>query len=333
MTALVLEELKKPLVLRERANLQPASGEVVIQLKASALNRRDYWIQQGLYPGVQPGIVPGSDGAGIVVQTGPGVDVSWRGREVLINPGLDWGNNPAVQSDHFQILGMPRDGTFASEVRVPAGQLHARPSHLNWLEAAALPLGALTAYRALFSQGGLRAGETVLITGIGGGVAGFALQFAVKAGAAVWVTSSSPHKIQRAVELGAQGGFDYTLPLWTTEFSKIAGAPNLVIDSAAGTGYRDLIHLTAPGARIVNYGATAGPPEKLDMFKVFWKQLRLTGTTMGSADDFSNMLAFVEKHGVKPVIEDVFPLAEANRALHKMATSPQFGKYVLKISE
>jgi len=215
---------------------------------------------------------------------------------------------------------------------VPAMQLHPKPAHLNWQEAAALPLAGVTAYRAVFSQGGLEAGQTVLITGIGGGVATFALQFAVAAGAKVWVTSSSPHKIQRAVTLGAQGGFDYTNETWTKECAKLAGAPELIIDSAGGAGYGALLHLAAPGGRIVNYGSTAGPPPKLDLFKIFWKQLRIQGSTMGSPRDFAAMLKLVDQHGIKPVIDATFPLAEGNRALEQMKTSPQFGKYVLTCS-
>lgn len=331
MKALILEEIKKPLALRECPSLEPKQGQVVVQLNAAALNRRDYWITQGLYPGIKMPVTLGSDGAGVVRQVGDGVDASWKGREVMIYPGLDWGNSEKVQSKGFHVLGMPTDGTFASEVAVLASQIYTRPVHLNWHEAAALPLAGLTAYRALFIQGEMRSGETVLISGVGGGVATFALQFAVKAGAKVWVTSSSPRKIQQAVELGAQGGFDYTTESWTKEFVKLAGAPDLIIDSGAGKGYRNLVNIASPGARIVNYGGTAGPPEKLDIFKLFWKQLRLIGSSLGSPKDFEGLLEFVGKHKIKPVIDAVFPLADGNRAVEQMKSSPQFGKYVLEI--
>ena len=331
MKALVLKATHQPLALEERPALKAAPGEVVVQLKAAALNRRDYFITQGLYPGIKPPVVLGSDGAGVVSMVGDGVDATWAGKEVIINPGLDWGDGESAQAKEFNILGLPRDGTFATEVAVPASQLHAKPGHLNWQEAAALPLAGVTAYRAVFSQGGLQEGETVLITGIGGGVATFALQFAVAAGAKVWVTSSSPQKIQRAVQLGALGGLDYTNEHWARELARLAGAPHLIIDSAGGAGYASLIHLAAPGGRIVNYGATAGPPEKIDLFKMFWKQLRLQGSTMGSPADFAAMLELVSKQGIKPVVDAAFPLAEGNQALAQMKTSPQFGKYVLEI--
>lgn len=332
MNALVLKDIKTPLSWEERPSLSPAAGEVVVQLRAAALNRRDYWITQGLYPGIEPPVILGSDGSGLVTQTGDGVEHAWQGREVLINPALDWGDSQAAQSAEFNILGLPRDGTFATEVAVPAGQLHDKPKWMDWQQAAALPLAGLTAYRAVFSQGNLQPRETVLITGIGGGVATFALQFAVAVGADVWVTSSSSEKIERAKQLGARGGFNYTEPEWIKAMSAEAGAPNLILDSAGGSGYRALVNLAAPGGRIVNYGATAGMPEKLDLFKVFWKQLRLIGSTMGSPADFAAMLELVEKHRIAPVIDHVLPLEQGNQALKLMQSSPQFGKYVLTIA-
>lgn len=331
MKALTLKQVKSPLELEYRPDLTPGPGEVVVRLKAAALNRRDYWITQGMYPGIKPPVVLGSDGAGVVSRKGGDLGNFWLDREVIINPALDWGGNQSVQSSKFTILGLPHDGTFATDVVVPATQLHEKPAHLNWHEAAALPLSGLTAYRAVFSQGQLQAGETLLITGVGGGVATFALQFGIAAGAKVWVTSSSDQKIQRAVALGAAGGFNYTHEQWWKEMPQQAGAPDLVIDSAGGSGYAALLNVAAPGGRIVNYGSTAGAPEKLDLFKVFWKQLRLQGTTMGSPADFAAMLELVDKHGVRPIVDAVFPLAEGNEALSRMKSSPQFGKYVLSI--
>ncbi len=330
MQALVLNEIKRPLALEDRPDLEPAPGEVVVRLKAAALNRRDFWISRGMYPGIVTPIVLGSDGAGVVAKVGEGVDDSWMDRETIINPGFGWGGSEAAQEDAFTILGLPRDGTFATEVAVPVEQLRPKLESLTWEEAAALPLAGLTACRALFSQGGLQAGETVLITGIGGGVATFALQFAVAAGTKVWVTSSSKEKIERAGTLGAEGGFDYTTEDWGKACLESAGAPDLIIDSAGGPGYATLIDIAAAGGRIVNYGSTAGPPEKLDLFKVFWKQLRLQGSTMGSPADFDAMLKLVDQHDLKPVVDEVVPLEEGAAAVERMKTSPQFGKIVLR---
>ncbi len=331
MKAAVLKAIKSPLVVESRPQPVPQVGEVVVRLQAAALNRRDYWITQGLYPDIRLPVILGSDGAGVVTHGGPQVDPAWIGRRVVINPGIDWGDASTHQSADFTILGMPRDGTFAESVAVPVRQLHDSPEHLDDAQAAALPLGGVTAYRALFTQGELQSGERVLITGIGGGVATFALQFALAAGAHVWVTSSSEAKIARAVERGASGGFDYRREGWHDAALKSAGPFDLVIDSAGGAGYAALVELAAPGGRIVNYGATAGPPPQLDLFKVFWKQLRLQGTTMGSPDDFAAMLEFTRRHRIVPMIDQIVALDQVNEALDKMRRSQQLGKIVLRV--
>ncbi len=330
MKALVLTGVKTPLELQQRADLTPDPGTVVVALKAAALNRRDYWITQGLYPGIEPPTILGSDGAGIVTSVGAGVSVEWVEKEVILYPGIQWGNDEAAQGADFTILGSPSDGTFATQIKVDASQVHSKPAQLHWNEAAALPLAGVTAYRALFSQGELQEGQSVLITGIGGGVAAFALQFAVAAGAQVSVTSSSPEKIARAISLGATAGYDYREPDWHKTLAKDCGPPHLVIDGAGGDGYRNLLQVAAPGGRIVNYGATAGPSQ-LDMFRVFWKQLRIIGSTLGSPRDFSDMIRFVEDHQIKPMVDSVVPLADGNEAINQMASSPQFGKYVLEM--
>lgn len=332
MRALTLHELKAPMQLEERDSLEPAEGEAVVSLHAAALNRRDYWITQGMYPHIHTPVVLGSDGAGVVAKIGEGVADDLSGQEVIINPGWEWGDNPSAQSDEFRILGMPDDGTFASEVVLPAECLHSKPTHLDWPEAAALPLGGLTAFRAVFTQGRLKAGDKVLVTGIGGGVATFALQFARAAGANVFVTSSSPEKLKRACELGATAGYNYLAEGWGKHLQADHGAMDLIIDSAGGDGYASLINLAAPGGRIVSYGATAYPPKQFDLFKVFWKQLHLIGSTMGSPDDFAEMLAFVNEKQLRSVVDQVFPLAEGNAALKRMRDSEQFGKIVLAIS-
>lgn len=184
---------------------QPAAGEAVVAIRAAALNHRDVWIKTGQYAGLKWPCQPGSDGAGVVMAVGDGVDAAWIGREVVINPSFDWGSDEQTQGPNFTILGLPRAGTLAEKISVPVAQLSAKPAHLSWEEAAALPLAGLTAYRALFARARLRAGERVLVTGIGSGVACFALQFAVLCGADVWVTSSSEEKIAKAIALGAKG--------------------------------------------------------------------------------------------------------------------------------
>jgi len=311
---------------------RPAAGEVVVALRAAALNHRDVWIKAGQYAGLKWPCIPGSDGAGEVVALGAGVEAAWQGREVIINAAFGWGEGECVQGSQFQILGLPRDGTLAEKIAVPAAQLAAKPAHLNWEEAAALPLAGLTAYRAVFSRGKLQAGERVLISGIGGGVALFALQFAQAAGAEVWVTSSSAGKMAQAVKLGAKGGFDYRSETWAAEAVKQPGQFDLVVDSAGGEGFGKLIDVTASGGRLVFYGATRGDAP-LPVRKVFWRQISLLGTTMGSPRDWTAMTAFVSERKIRPVISEVFPIEKAADAFGLMERGEQFGKIVVSLQE
>lgn len=311
---------------------QPAAGEAVVAIRAAALNHRDVWIKTGQYAGLKWPCQPGSDGAGVVMAVGDGVDAAWIGREVVINPSFDWGSDEQTQGPNFTILGLPRAGTLAEKISVPVAQLSAKPAHLSWEEAAALPLAGLTAYRALFARARLRAGERVLVTGIGSGVACFALQFAVLCGADVWVTSSSEEKIAKAIALGAKGGFHYTRADWAVEATKIAGMFDVIVDSAGGAGFGDLIDLAAPGGRIVFFGGTRGNGPALPLRKIFWRQLSLLGTTMGSPADWSAMLEFVALHRVRPVVSEVFLLARAGEAFALMERGGQCGKIVVRIS-
>jgi len=311
----------------------PAAGEVVVTLRAAALNHRDLWIKLGQYAGLKYPAQPGSDGAGVVRAAGAGVDATWLGREVVINPSFDWGTSESAQGAAFTILGLPRAGTLAQEIAVPVVQLAAKPQQLSWVEAAALPLAGLTAYRALFARAQLRAGEKILITGIGGGVALFALQFAVAHGAEVWVTSSSAEKIKRAVAIGARGGFDYTRDGWATQVIEQVpgGAFDVIVDSAGGPGFESLIDLAASGGRIVFFGATRGNPPVLPMRKVFWRNLSVLGTTMGSPTDWQAMLGFVARHRITPVVSNVFPLEHVGEAFDLMERGEQFGKIVITL--
>ena len=330
MKALVLRQLKTPLELAEQPAPDPADGEVVVRLKAAALNRRDFWIAQGLYPGIRLPVILGSDGAGIVSRIGNSVPHHWSNQDVIINPGLHWGEDQRMQGPDFHILGMPQAGTFADEVGVPATSLHPKPEHLDWHEAAALPLSGVTAYRDLFTQGAVAHGENVLVSGIGGGVATYVLLFAKAAGAKVFVTSSSPDKLRQAIELGAVAGYDYRREGWAKQLRSDHGAVDLIIDSAGGPGYASLVDVASPGGRIVNYGATSGPAAEFDLLKVFWKQLRITGSTMGSPNDFQRMLDLVNQHKIRPVIDQVLPLKEGNEALERLRASEQFGNIVLQ---
>lgn len=332
MLALVLDGINQPLQLRDVPTPQPGPDEVLVELRAAALNHRDVWIQKGQYAGLKFPCILGSDGAGVVTAVGANAPAELLHQEVVINPGQGWGDNPAAQARTFTILGLPAQGTFAEYVVVPARYLYPKPAHLSFAQAAALPLGGVTAYRATFTRAGLQPGERVLITGVGGGVALLALQMAVAIGAEVWVTSGSEAKIERAVALGARGGANYKTPKWAEELTQRAGGPfDVIVDSAAGPGFNDLLDAAAPGGRIVFFGGTQGAMTHVPPAKVFWKQLSILGSTMGTQQDFADMVRLFEQHHIVPVVDEEFPLAEGEQAMRRMDEGLQFGKLVLQI--
>ncbi len=332
MKAAVLDGVGHPIQLQEVEKPVAGVSEAVVKLSAAALNHRDVWIQKGQYAGLKFPIVLGSDGAGTVESVGDGVDKMWLGKNVVVNPSIGWGESEKTQAKTYKILGLPDDGTFAELVKIPATNLAEKPEHLSFAEAAALPLAGLTAYRALFSRAKLQAGETVLMTGIGGGVALFGLQFALAQGARVFVTSGSDEKLDKAKALGATGGVNYKQPDWAKELQEQAGGFDVILDSAGGDGFGNLINLAAAGGRIVFVGATAGNPPNLDMRKIFWKQLSLLGSTMGSPNDFKAMMTFVSEKKITPVVDAVFTLADTEAALRRMENAAQFGKIVLTMT-
>jgi NADPH:quinone reductase-like Zn-dependent oxidoreductase len=347
MKALVLTEKGKPLVLREVADLKAGPGEAIVRVHAAALNHRDVWIQSGQYAGLKYPIVPGSDGSGVVTEVGyeaganeavafsglaAGRSGEWAGKEVIINPALGWGPQTGYQDPtNFRILGLPDDGTLAEYVRVPIGNLVEKPAHLSFEEAAALPLAGVTAYRALMIRAKVRAGEKVLITGIGGGVALFALQYALAAGARVYVTSGSDEKLSRAIAMGAKGGANYKNQGWAGSLRELAGGFDVTIDGAAGDNMNDLFDLAVPGGRVVFYGATRGNPSQLVARRIFWKQLDVLGSTMGSPTDFMGMVGMVREFRIKPIVDKVFSMEDGEAAFRWMDGGGQFGKIVVRI--
>lgn len=299
----------------------PKPGEVVVELRAAALNRRDLLVRTGKYPFPLP-LIPGSDGAGVRRDSG---------EEVVILPSLRWGEREDAPGPGFEILGGPTDGTYAELVAIPEENLYPKPARLSWEEAAAFPLAGLTAYRALFARGGLAGGETVLVLGAGSGVSTFAVQLAVQAGARVLVTSSSAEKIERARELGAAGGVLYTEGDWAAAVLELAGGPvDLVLDSVAST-WAGSLRCLRPGGRAVVFGATGGPEPTVPARLLYLQQLSLLGTTMGSPRDFAGLLRLLEDAGWRPVLDSVRPLAEAESAHARLEAGQQFGKLVLAV--
>lgn len=299
----------------------PVGKEVLVTMKAAALNHRDVWISKGKYPGINYPIILGSDGAG------------WLGeKRIIVQPGMNWGEDERVQSKSYQILGLPANGTFAEFSAVDSRQIFAMPEHLSFEEAAALPLAGMTAFRVLFARCQAMPGERILITGIGGGVAVCCLQFALAAGLEVYVTSSSDSKIEKAVSMGASGAANYANSDWAARLKEQAGSFDIIIDSAGGEGFTQLVKLCAPGGRIGIYGGTRGVIPSLSPQLIFWRQISILGSTMGSDKDFSEMLAFVCQYKITPVIDSVFPIAEGRKAFERLESGKQFGKVVLKIN-
>jgi NADPH:quinone reductase-like Zn-dependent oxidoreductase len=321
MKAIRLHEIGGPAHLRFEEVDAPVArdGEVLVRLRAAAFNRRDVFITNGLYPGIQLPRTLGSDGAGSIEATG---------EDVVINPMLSWGDDPHHWGPDASILGMPHDGTFAQYVCVPRENVFPKPATLTMEEAAAIPLAGLTAYRATFTRGELQAGETVLIPGIGGGVQTFVLIFAKAAGARAIVTSSSDEKLQHAHALGADMVLNYADdPDWHKRIKR--GEVDLVVDSSGGDTFARALGVVRPGGRVVIYGGTRGE-STVRLFPIFWNHLDIRGTSMGSPRDFAAMLALFDR-GLKPAVDRVYAMHDAAEAAQRMADAQQFGKIVMTI--
>jgi len=336
MKAIRLHEIGGPenLLYEDVPEPEPGPGEVVVRLHNAALNRRDVFVTRGQYPGAKPDALPvtlGSDGSGEVAARGDGAEGPGEGAEVVINPALFWGEDPEKPGKEYRILGLPDDGTFAQFVKVPAENVFPKPSHLSHEEAAAVPLAALTAYRALVTRGQVQEGETVVIPGIGGGVATFLVQIASALGARVFVTSGSDEKIEKAKELGAEGGVNYNTENWSKELRSMTGGVDLSVDSVGGEVFDALVSIARPGSRVVSFGATAGPVPKLVLPKIFLKHLTVLGTAMGTNEEFGAMLDLYAEHGLHPVINETFPLEETTDAMLHMEAGKGIGKIVLDI--
>ncbi|HEX8547785.1 MAG TPA: zinc-binding dehydrogenase [Cytophagaceae bacterium] len=298
-----------------------SQGTRLIRVKSASLNHRDLWIQKGQYANLQFPIILGSDACGVDVSNG-------HEREVVIYPAINWGTEQSHQGVGFRVIGLPDQGTFAEYICVPQENVFDKPPHLRPAEASSLPVAGLTAYRALFTRGGIKPNDTILITGIGGGAAHMALLFAKSIGTNVFVTSGSDEKIRRAIEMGAVGGINYNEEYWVASLKSMSQGFDIILDSAAGSSFNKLIDLIRPGGKLVFFGETQGKIESIDPRKIFWNQISILGTTLGSPIDFDLMIKHVNKFNIKPVINS-FHFTEINEAMELMKSTGQFGKIVL----
>ncbi len=321
MKALVLHHLNEfPSLDENYANPVPEKDELLVKLTYAALNRRDYWITQGQYPNIKLPVIMGSDGCGYIGD-----------RRVLLYPAIGWGSNKRHQADSFQPLGMPKNGTLAEYIAVQPSYVYDAPDYLTDAEAACIGMAGLTAFRALFSRAELRGEDRVLINGVGGGVALMACQLALAAGCEVHVTSGSDEKIDLALKLGAIAGYNYKKENWHKSVIKEGIHFDVIVDSAGGPGFSNLIKIAAPGGRIVTYGGTHGALQNLNTQIIFWRQLSILGSTMGSPTEFKELLHFISKYQIRPIIDRLYHWDTTDQAFEALRDSHQFGKIVFSL--
>ncbi len=313
MKAIRIHEDGGPEVLRyeDAPDPEPAPGEVLVELRAASLNHLDLWIRKGL-PSVPKPRILGADGAGLV-----------DGKRVVINPGIEHGDRITVVGEHM-------DGTHAELIAVPETNVYPIPDGMSFEEAAAFPLVFETAYRMLATRAGLREGEWVLVWGIGGGLASAANVIAKALGARTIVTSSSDEKLGRVeadfkVNHGSQDVVEAV-----KEATGGRGA-DVVVESVGEATWQRTLQAAAQGGRITVCGATSGPNPPAALHRVWWKQLSIFGSTMGTKKDFEGAYELVKSGRAKPIVDEVFPLSEARAAHERMEAGDQLGKIVLTI--
>jgi len=323
---------------------QPSENQVAITLTAAALNHRDLFIRQHLYPGVTFGVPLLADGVGIVTSTGSSPSAkAWLNKRVILNPGLGWASDPdgPESPGGYKIMGGTKvnpAGTLAEVVLIEAAELEEAPAHLSDAEAAALPLTGLTGWRAFFTKSGnAKPGRNILITGIGGGVALMVLLFAVAQGCNVFVSSGSEEKLAKAKELGAAGGVNYKEEGWEKKLVELLPKDrkqlDAIIDGAGGDIVKTGTKILKAGGVISVYGMTISPKMPFLMTTVL-KNVEVRGSTMRSRKEFADMVEFVNKKNLKPVISRVvkgLDIPEIDSLFEDMKSASQFGKLVVEI--
>jgi NADPH:quinone reductase-like Zn-dependent oxidoreductase len=314
------------LLVEDAPDPVPGPGEVLVRLRASALNHLDVWIRKGL-PSVPKPRILGADGAGVVETLGEGVSGFEPGERVVLNPGIEVGGG------RIHVIGEHGDGTNAELIAVPATNVHAIPDGLSFEEAAAFPLVFETAYRMLVTRAGLREGEWVLAWGIGGGVSTAVLAIGKALGANVMVTSSSEAKLDRARELGADATVNHATGDVKEAVKEATGGrgADIVVETVGEATWATSLQVAAPGGRITVCGATSGPNPPAALHRVWWKQLSILGSTMGTAEDFAGAFELVKSGRARPVVDTVLPLEEIRAGHERLEAGEQLGKIVLTI--
>ena len=318
----------------------PGPGQVRVRVRAGALNHLDIFVRNGI-PGIPVPFphVMGADGAGVVESAGPGVTGVKEGDEVVLNPGIHCGTCEfCLKGEHslcvtFHLLGEHIAGTFAEYVVAPGINAYPKPKGLSFEEAAAFPLTFLTAWRMLVTKARARPGESLLVLGIGGGVSLAALSIGKMLGLSVGVTSGSPEKLARAKELGAEFTIDHSLTDFALEARRITGkrGVDIVLDSVGKATWKQSIASLARGGRLLTCGATTGPNPETDIARIFWNQLTVYGSTMGTHGEFAEMLRMFHDGRLRPVVDSVFPLGQIKEAVRRLEEKRQFGKIVLRV--
>jgi NADPH:quinone reductase-like Zn-dependent oxidoreductase len=342
MKAIVFEKHGAPEVLHYTEAPTPTirPSEVLVRVKACALNHLDLWVRKGL-PGVPIPLphIPGSDVAGEVAEIGADVTTVRPGQKVVLAPGVTCGKCPACISGHdnrcrsFTNLGYLIDGGCAEFVKVPEVNCIPYPENLTWEQAASIPLVFQTAWHMLLSRAELQPGEDVLVLGAGSGVGSAAIQIAKFFGARVIATASSQEKLDKAIELGADHVINHKTQKIKDEVRRITAkrGVDVVFEHVGTATWDDSIASLTPGGRLVTCGATTGYDAKLDLRLLFAKQLSLMGSYMGAKSELHSVMRLVSSGRFKPIIDKIFPLSEAAAAHTHLESGAQFGKVVLTV--
>lgn len=322
-----------PVSIREVPQPRTSGDWAVVRLKRASLNRLDAMMLEGR-TSEAPGTIFGSDGAGVIHELGPDVPASsgWAvGDEVIISPSLNWGPDERFPADAYEILGSPTHGTHAEYVAVPAINLHAKPSHLSWEEAASLPMSGLTAWRALVTRGRLVKGETVVIGAASSGVGTAAIQIAAAAGARVVAVTASAAKAQEAIDLGAAAVADRTAADFADQLAEATGGgADLALDPT-GKMWGFFADALRPAGRLVVVGKMASPVATLHVQTVYWKQIDVLGSSMGTPQDFEALLVQVAASGWAPRVDSVYDLSDITAAYDRLDAPDRIGKVVLDV--